>query len=74
MLEYSLPADGKVTINLYNNLGQLVSVLVDANQSAGQHMFRYESNALQPGIYVAKLRLVNSDIDLVGTIKLSVQK
>ena len=73
-LEYSLPVDGKVTLNLYNNLGQLVSVLVDADQSAGQHNFRYESNTLQPGIYVAKLRLVNGETDMVGTIKLSVQK
>jgi hypothetical protein len=73
-LEYSLPVDGKVTLSLYNNVGQLVSVLVDADQIAGQHMFRYESNTLQPGIYVAKLRLVNSETDMVGTIKLSVQK
>ena len=74
MLEYDLPVDGKVTINLYNNLGQLVTKLVDADQTAGQHMFRYENNSLQPGIYVAKLRLVNSETDMVGTIKLSVQK
>ena len=73
-LEYTLPVDGKVIINLYNNLGQLVSVLVDAEQTAGQHMFRYESNSLQPGIYLAKLRLVNSETEMVGTIKLSVQK
>ena len=73
-LEYSLPVDGKVTLSLYNNVGQLVSVLVDADQMAGQHTFRYESNTLQPGIYVAKLRLVNSETDMVGTIKLSVQK
>ena len=73
-LEYSLPVDGKVNLSLYNNLGQLVTVLVDAEQSAGQHMFRYESNTLQPGIYVAKLRLVNSETEMVGTIKLSVQK
>ena len=61
-------------MSLYNNLGQLVTVLVDANQTAGQYMFRYESNTLQPGIYVAKLRLVNNETDMVGTIKLSVQK
>jgi hypothetical protein len=73
-LEYSLPVDGKVNLSLYNNLGQLVSVLVDAEQLAGQHKFRYESNTLQPGIYVAKLRLVNNETDMVGTIKLSVQK
>jgi parallel beta-helix repeat protein len=73
-LEYSLPVDGKVTLSLYNNVGQLVTVLVDADQMAGQHTFRYESNTLQPGIYVAKLRLVNNETDMVGTIKLSVQK
>ena len=73
-IEYSLPVDGKVTINLYNNLGQLMSVLVSADQKAGQHTFRYESNTLQPGIYVAKLQLVNSETNLVGTIKLNLHK
>ncbi len=73
-LEYTLPVDGRVTINLYNNLGQLVTTIVEASQNAGQYSFRYESDALQPGIYVAKLRLSNSETDMVGIIKLSVQK
>ncbi len=73
-LEYTLPVDGMVTINLYNNLGQLVTTIVEANQNAGQYSFRYESNALQPGIYMAKLRLSNNETDMVNTLKLSVTK
>jgi hypothetical protein len=73
-IKYTLPVAGKVTINLYNNMGQLVTTIVEASQNAGEYSVRYESNSLQPGIYVARLRLVNNEVDMVGTIKLSIQK
>jgi hypothetical protein len=72
--KYTLPVSGKVTINLYNNMGQLVTTIVEVSQSAGQYSVLYESNSLQPGIYVARLRLVNGGVDMVGTIKLIIEK
>jgi len=73
-IDYQLPENGKVTIQVYNSLGQLVSSLVDANQNAGNYSIRMDGNNLMPGIYIAKLRLTNLKVDMTGTVKLSVLK
>jgi hypothetical protein len=71
-ISYALPVDGQVNISVYNQLGQLVTTLVDANQSTGEYTIRDCGSKLLPGIYIAKLRLTNEGVDRVGTIKLSV--
>jgi hypothetical protein len=73
-ISYALPVQGKVTIQVYNSLGQLVKSLVDANQNAGKYSIRMDGNNLMPGIYIAKLRLTNPNADIAGTVKLSVLK
>lgn len=73
-VSYALPVQGKVTIQVYNSLGQLVKSLVDANQNAGNYSIRMDGNNLMPGIYIAKLRLTNQNVELTGTVKLSVLK
>lgn len=74
MLEYNLPIAGKVTIQVYNSLGQLVKSVVNANQNAGNYSIRMDSNDLMPGIYIAKLRLTNLNTEMIGNVKLSVLK
>lgn len=74
MLEYNLPVAGKVTVQVYNSLGQLVKSVVNANQNAGNYSIRMESNDLMPGIYIAKLRLTNLNAEMTGNVKLSVLK
>ena len=61
-------------LNDHNQLGQSVASLVDATQSAGQYSVKMESNKLVPGIYIAKLRLTDKNVDMLGTIKLSIFK
>jgi hypothetical protein len=73
-VDYQLPVNGKVTISVYNQIGQLVKTLVDGNQNAGDYSIRMDANNLMPGIYIAKLRLTNTNVDLTGTLKLSVLK
>jgi hypothetical protein len=73
-VDYKLPVSGKVTIDVYNQIGQLVQSLVNANQNAGDYSIRMDANGLMPGIYIARLRLTNTDVDMTGTVKLSVLK
>jgi hypothetical protein len=73
-LEYSIPVDGKVNINVYNQLGQLVTVVMEEHQVAGRYSIRDCGSNLVPGVYIAKLRLTNSSTNMVGTIKLNVLK
>lgn len=71
---YTLPVDGKVTITLYNSIGQTVTSLVNGDQNAGKYSIRFDGSRLQPGMYVAKLRLINKNTEINGTMKLSIQK
>ncbi len=60
-LNYTLPVDGQVIIEVYNLVGSKVIVAVDETQSAGNYTLRLDANNLQPGIYTAILILKNSD-------------
>jgi hypothetical protein len=73
-LKYSLPVDGKVNINVYNQLGQLVTSVLNENQRAGLHTIPNYGNNLVSGIYIAKLSLTNEDTHMISTIKLKVVK
>ncbi|SHJ15281.1 Por secretion system C-terminal sorting domain-containing protein [Tangfeifania diversioriginum] len=73
-LSYAIPEDGRVNISIYNQLGQLVTSVVDVNQKAGQYTIENCGGNLLPGMYVAKLRLTNESDIMVGAIKLNVIK
>ncbi len=73
-VDYKLPVQGKVNITVYNQLGQQVQTLIDANQNAGDYSIRMDAKKLMPGIYIAKLRLTNTNVNMTGTVKLSVLK
>ncbi|MDY0102176.1 MAG: T9SS type A sorting domain-containing protein [Lentimicrobium sp.] len=54
-IDYILPADGKVTINLFNQQGQLVKTLVSNVETAGSHSIQFNAEGLQSGIYYYNL-------------------
>lgn len=54
-IDYILPSDGKVTINLFNQQGQLVKALVNEYQTSGSYSIQVNSDGLQPGIYLYNL-------------------
>jgi hypothetical protein len=66
---YTLPYDGKVTLEINNALGSKVKILVDEVQTAGDHTLTVNANELKPGVYTATLRLIASDAMLNRTIK-----
>jgi hypothetical protein len=65
-LEYTLPTDGQVIIEVYNLVGSKVKVAVNETQSAGTYSLKLDASNLQPGVYTAILKLKNSD-DTVTT-------
>jgi hypothetical protein len=46
-LQYTLPVDSKVKVVVYNNLGQEVATLLDANQQAGAQQLTINKTELQ---------------------------
>ena len=54
-IEYTLPERSQVTLQIFNNLGQNVSVLVNEQKSAGYHRATFNASGLSSGIYMYKL-------------------
>lgn len=66
-----MPADGYTTLKVYNAIGELVSELINENQTAGRHQLNFNANTLPSGIYFAELR---TDDDSVQRIKMILLK
>ncbi|MFU8861248.1 MAG: fibronectin type III domain-containing protein [Cyclonatronaceae bacterium] len=54
-IRYGLPEMAEVRLEVYNMLGQLVSVLVSGQQPAGYHTATFDASGLSNGIYVYRL-------------------
>jgi hypothetical protein len=61
IINYSLPADGNVTIEIHNTLGVLLTTLVNENSARGSHAIRFTPENLAPGLYLATLYLKTKD-------------
>ncbi len=62
---YTLNSDGPVKLKIYNVYGQLVKVLVDENQTAGNHEVTWNGAdsrglVLRPGSYIYQIETNNS--------------
>lgn len=58
---YSLPKDGMVRINVYNNLGQKIKEIVYEFKTTGKYYIEFEGSSLPSGIYYYKI-----EVDLAG--------
>ncbi len=54
-ISYILSAEEKVTIEVYNLIGQKISTIIDGEaQNAGEHIYQYHCPAA--GIYILKIQ------------------
>ncbi|MFN8547198.1 MAG: M43 family zinc metalloprotease [Candidatus Eisenbacteria bacterium] len=61
-IRFSLPLDGRATLNVYNAGGQLVRSLVDQDLTAGTHTVAMTAGDLPSGVYFANLRVGGQSI------------
>ncbi len=54
-INYSIPQNGHLTVDIYNMLGQKVSTLYDNNQSAGEHSLNWDASEQSSGMYLFKV-------------------
>lgn len=63
-IQYSLPSEANVTINVYDLLGHVVTTLVDQRQLAGEYAIQWDGrdehdNAVSNGVYIYQLQAGN---------------
>ncbi len=58
-IKYNLAKAEHVTIEVYNNIGQKVEILVDHNMSAGEHKVEFNAMYLSSGVYYYRLVTAN---------------
>ncbi|MGA2625354.1 MAG: T9SS type A sorting domain-containing protein [Bacteroidota bacterium] len=59
-IQYQLPTDSKVTLNVYNTLGQVVQTLVDGMQGAGYQSVEWNAGSAASGIYFYRLEATST--------------
>ena len=57
VINYQLPTDNFVTINVYNMLGEVVATLVDGVQPAGFKSVTWEAGGMPSGIYYYRINI-----------------
>ncbi|MEW5798288.1 MAG: T9SS type A sorting domain-containing protein [Bacteroidota bacterium] len=54
-ISYSIPADGFVTLKVFNIIGQEVATVVNENQKAGKYTARFDARSLASGVYMYRI-------------------
>ena len=75
VIKFSLPVDSKVTIDLYNTLGEKVDQLANKEFSTGNHQVNFDASHLSNGIYYYTLNAQgNNGKSFVSTKKMVLMK
>jgi hypothetical protein len=67
-IQYVLPENAPVRLEVYNIMGQRVATLVDANMSAGNHTVTFNASAFASGVYIYRLQA--GDVTLIRQMTL----
>ena len=73
-IRYELPVDSRVNITLYDPMGKVVAVLVDASRNAGVYNYQLDASKLASGIYYYKMTAVSGDQKFVQAQKMMIIK
>ena len=75
VIRFALPVESKVTVTIYNSLGQKLEDVVSASFAAGIHNVNYNASKLASGIYIYQITAVGSDgKNFVDTKKMMLMK
>ncbi len=56
MIRYQLPENGNVNLSIYDVMGNEVALLVNEEQTAGNHILHFDADDLKSGVYYCTLR------------------
>jgi hypothetical protein len=55
-----LPEESKVSLKVFNLLGQEVSELVNENKFAGRHEVKFDASSLASGVYLYRINAIGN--------------
>lgn len=61
-IEYSVPENGAVTLQVFDITGRLVSSLVNERKAVGEYSARFDARNLASGLYIYRLQVGNNVI------------
>ena len=67
-IKFNLAVSQNVTINIYNVTGSLVTVLVNATYSAGEHNVLWNASGLPSGYYLYRIKTASKSIVKKATV------
>jgi large repetitive protein len=70
-IEYSLPVDGRVLVEVYDLLGQRLYLLNDTEMPAGTHRLDFDAGSWSTGVYLLRVEVQSDDGVLVKSIRIS---
>jgi hypothetical protein len=74
-IKFAIPVDAKVSITLYNSIGQQVAQVVNQDFSVGIHEVNFTATNLSSGVYFYSVKAVGVDgSDFVATKKMMLMK
>jgi hypothetical protein len=68
-INFSLAADSKVTLKIFDILGQEVTTLINGNLLAGSHFAVFNASSLTSGVYLYKLEAKGADGSSFTSVK-----
>lgn len=68
-INFSLAVDSKVSLKVFNVLGQEVTTLLNGNLAAGYHEINFKADGLNSGIYFYKLEATGIDGKSFSSVK-----
>jgi Secretion system C-terminal sorting domain/Cleaved Adhesin Domain len=68
-INFSLKVDSKVTLKVFNILGQEVVTLLNKNMTSGEHNVTFNASNLTSGIYLYKIKAAGADGSQFTSIK-----
>jgi hypothetical protein len=74
LIEYSLPKAGRVTLTIYNIMGQEVAKLVDGAQEAGVYKVQWNASNLASGMYIYRINVDHENGNFTASKRLMLLK
>ncbi len=69
LINFNLRVDSKVSLNVFNILGQKVAQVVNGSLTAGNHQYNFDASNLSSGIYLYRLDATGIDGSTFSAVK-----